>query len=99
MSTLEITQSQTTDPRCWSFARRALAEKHKEAKRKPFWFWIELEYAGQKLGAFVNPYSSQSTIADTNYEAVVQILKLLVTPFMLKNYQPAVKVVLNEEDE
>lgn len=61
--------------------------------------WIELEYAGQKLGAFVNPYSSQSTIADTNYEAVVQILKLLVTPFMLKNYQPAVKVVLNEEDE
>lgn len=61
--------------------------------------WIELEYAGQKLGAFVNPYSSQSTIADTNYEAVVQILKLLVTPFMLKNYQPVVKVVLNEEDE
>lgn len=43
MSTLEITQSQTTDPRCWSFARRALAEKHKEAKRKPFWFWIEVE--------------------------------------------------------
>lgn len=61
--------------------------------------WIELEYAGQKLGAFVNPYSSQSTIVDTNYEAVVQILKLLVTPFMLKNYQPVVKVVLNEEDE
>lgn len=61
--------------------------------------WIELEYAGQKLGAFVNPYSSQSTIADTNYEAVMQILKLLITPFMLKNYQPAVKVVLNEEDE
>lgn len=43
MNTLEITQSQTTDPRCWSFARRALAEKHKEAKRKPFWFWIEVE--------------------------------------------------------
>ena len=61
--------------------------------------WIELEYAGQKLGAFVNQYSSQSTIADTNYEAVVQILKLLVTPFMLKNYQPVVKVDLNEEDE
>lgn len=60
--------------------------------------WIELEYAGQKLGAFVNPYSSLSTIADTNYEAVVQILKLLITPFMLKNYQPAVKVVLNEEE-
>lgn len=60
--------------------------------------WIELKYAGQKLGAFVNPYSSLSTIADTNYEAVVQILKLLITPFMLKNYQPAVKVVLNEEE-
>jgi hypothetical protein len=29
----------------------------------------------------------------------VQILKLLVTPFMLKNYQPIVKVDLNEEDE
>ena len=32
MSTSRITQSQITDPRCWSFARRALAEKRSETQ-------------------------------------------------------------------
>ncbi|MGE9967014.1 hypothetical protein [Limosilactobacillus mucosae] len=60
---------------------------------------IRLEYAGQILGEFVNPYSSQVTLADTEYEAVVQILNLLITPFMLKNFQPNDDVRLSEDDE
>nr|WP_278846629.1 hypothetical protein [Limosilactobacillus mucosae] len=60
---------------------------------------IRLEYAGQILGEFVNPYSSQATLADTEYEAVVQILNLLITPFMLKNYQPHDDVQLSEDNE
>lgn len=60
---------------------------------------IRLEYAGQILGEFVNPYSSQATLADTEYEAVVQILNLLITPFMLKNFQPNDDVRLSEDDE
>ncbi|HAM86062.1 MAG TPA: hypothetical protein DCP87_00600 [Lactobacillus sp.] len=60
---------------------------------------IRLEYAGQILGEFVNPYSSQATLADTEYETVVQILNLLITPFMLKNYQPYDDVQLSEDDE
>lgn len=60
---------------------------------------IRLEYAGQILGEFINPYSSQATLADTEYEAVVQILNLLITPFMLKNYQPHDDVQLSEDNE
>lgn len=60
---------------------------------------IRLEYAGQILGEFVNPYSSQATLADTEYETVVQILNLLITPFMLKNYQSYDDVQLSEDDE
>lgn len=60
---------------------------------------IRLEYAGQILGEFINPYSSQATLADTEYEAVVQILNLLITPFMLKNFQPNDDVRLSEDDE
>ena len=60
---------------------------------------IRREYAGQILGEFVNPYSSQVTLADTEYEAVVQILNLLITPFMLKNFQPNDDVRLSEDDE
>lgn len=60
---------------------------------------IRLEYAGQILGEFVNPYSSQVTLADTEYEAVVQILNLLITPFMLKNFQLNDDVRLSEDDE
>lgn len=60
---------------------------------------IRLEYAGQILGEFVNPYSSQVTLTDTEYEAVVQILNLLITPFMLKNFQPHDDVRLSEDDE
>lgn len=60
---------------------------------------IRLEYAGQILGEFVNPYSSHATLADTEYEAVVQILNLLITPFMMKNFQPNDDVRLSEDDE
>lgn len=77
MSTSRITQSQITDPRCWSFARRALAEKRSETKRKPFWFWIEVELPNQKKQWYQLPKDLQFAMRQYLHEQPKEWAKVL----------------------